>query len=488
MLKVKEKVIMKKIISMILAITIAFTLSASVYGTSEKDARIPTIVVSGMDFTGMRIDLGKETERNLLGEIKVEDILLTVATGLFKTVLTMSADGLTSAIFDYAADLFKGYSCDENGDSVYDVSPHNSYPLAVENYDNLALADDDSSAEKGVIKSCIEAFGADRTYFYYYDWRLDPFDNADGLNELAEKAMADAGADKINIICCSMGGVETIAYMTEYGTDQINSCIFLCSTVNGAYVVSDILQGNIELTANSALNFLTDLAGEELKTLMLILRYTGIGYLVGGAAGLLVDSLKEGAFNEVLKPDFATMPVLWALVLPDEYEAAKKYCFEGEESKYAKLIEKAEKLQDMMKNRDAMLDNAVKKGMKIAYVSNYNKPCVPVYTRSETQGDGVLETALMAGGATVSDIGKTLKIEPGKYISPDKIIDASTCTYPDYTWFVKDAPHIACRYDSTYSDFIIYLITSETQPTITSNPLYPQFMYADEVQNVYALT
>lgn len=479
---------MKKFISVLLAILVAFTLSASVYGTSAKEARTPTIVVSGMNFTGLRIDKGKETERNVLGEINAGEIVFTLVWGLLKTVLTMNTEGLTSSIFDYASNILKGYSFDENGESVYDVSPHNEYPLAVENYDNLALADDESSAEKGVIKSCIEAFGADRTYFYYYDWRLDPFDNADGLNALAEKAMADANADKINIICCSMGGVETIAYMTEYGTEQINSCVFLCSTVNGAYVVSDVLQGKIKMTANSALNFLTDLAGEDMETLMLVLRYSGIGYLVGGLAGLLVDSLKEGAFDEVLRPNFATMPVLWALVLPDEYESAKKYCFDGEETRYAKVIAKAEKLQEMMKNRDAMLDEAVKNGMKIAYVSNYNSPCVPVYERSETQGDGVLETALMAGGATVSDFGKTLDTEPGKYISPDKIIDASTCTYPDYTWFVKDAPHIACRYDSTYSDFIIFLLTSEKQPTITDNPLYPQFMYADEVQNVYAFT
>ncbi len=479
---------MKKILSVILAITIAFTLSASVYGTSAKDARTPTIVVSGMNFAGLVIDKGTENERSTLGEINAGEIVFTLVWGLLKTVLTMNTDGLTSMIFDYASNILKGYSCDENGDSVYNVSTDNEYPLSAGNYTRFTEALPTASAEDGVVASCMEEFGKDNTYFYYYDWRLDPFDNADGLNELAEKAMTDAGADKINIICCSMGGVETLAYMTEYGTDRINSCIFLCSTVNGAYVVSDILQGNIELTANSALNFLTNLAGEDLETLMLVLRYTGIGYLVGGMAGLLVDSLKEGAFNEVLKPNFATMPVLWALVLPEEYEAAKKYCFEGEETKYAKLIERAEKLQDMMKNRDAMLDKAVENGMKIAYVSNYNSPCVPVYTRSETQGDGVLETALMAGGATVSDIGKTLDVKEGKYVSADKIIDASTCTYPDYTWFVKDAPHIACRYDSTYSDFIIYLITSETQPTITSNPLYPQFMYADEVQNVYALT
>ncbi len=478
---------MKKIISVMLAIIIAFTLSASVYGTSVKEAKTPTVVVSGMNFAGLVIDKGTENERSTLGEINAGEIVFTLVWGLLKTVLTMDSDGLTSMIFEYASNILKGYSCDENGDSVYNVSTDNEYPLSAGNYTRFTEAEPTASAENGVVASCMEEFGADNTYFYYYDWRLDPFDIADGLNDMVELALEESGSDKVNIVCCSMGGVETVAYMTVYGTDKINNCVFLCSTVNGAYVVSDILNGKIKLTANSALNFLTKLAGEDMETLMLILRYSGVGYLVGGLAGLLVDSLKEGAFNEVLKPNFATMPVLWALVLPDEYESAKKYCFGGEEEKYAKLLERADKLQSMMKNRDSMLDEAVKNGMKIAYVSNYNSPCVPVYERSETQGDGVLETALMAGGATVSDIGKTLDVEAGKYISADKIIDASTCTYPDYTWFVKDAPHIACQFDSTYSDFVIYLLTSEAQPTITSNPLYPQFMYADEGQNVYAL-
>lgn len=479
---------MKKIISVILAILIAFTLSASVYGTSAKEARTPTVVVSGMNFAGLVIDKGTESERSAMGEINAGEIVLTLVWGVVKTMLMMDADGLTSEIFDYASNLLKGYSCDENGESVYNVSTDNEYPLSAGNYERFTEAPDTASAEDGVVTSCMEEFGADNTYFYYYDWRLDPFDNADDLNEMVETARKNANSDKVNIICCSMGGVETLAYMTEYGTDKINSCVFLCSTVGGAYVVSDILQGNIELTANSAMNFLTSLAGEEMETLMLILRYSGIGYLVGSLAGLLVDSLKEGAFEEVLKPNFVGMPVLWALVLPEEYEAAKKYCFEGEEQKYAKLIEKAEKLQDMMKNRDKMLKEAVNDGMKIAFVSNYNSPLVPVYTRSETQGDGILETALMANGATVSDIGKTLDVKDGKYVSKDKIIDASTCAFPDYTWFVKDAPHIACQFNSTYSDFIMYLVSSETQPTIYSNSLYPQFMYADEGQNVYALT
>lgn len=53
-------------------------------------------------------------------------------------------------------------------------------------------------------------------------------------------------------------------------------------------------------------------------------------------------------------------------------------------------------------------------------------------------------------GATVSKIGtafsdeyiesrKALGYE--KYISPDRQTDASTCVFPEYTWFLKNAIH-----------------------------------------------
>lgn len=479
---------MKKIISVLLAVILCLMTSVSVYGVAAREARTPTVVVSGMNFAGLVIDKGTENERSTLGEINAGDIISTLASGLVKTLVFMQKDAFVMSVFDYASDVLEGFSCDADGNSVYNVSMDEEYPLSAGHYERFTEASGEDYAETGVVATCMEEFGSDHTYFYYYDWRLDPFDIADGLNDMVNLAMEEAGADKVNIICCSMGGVETVAYMTEYGTDKINNCIFLCSTVYGAYVVSDILTGKIELTNDAAMNFLYGLAkGSGAEGLLKFLEFTKISDLLCSLVGGLVGDLKEGAFRYVLKPNFATMPVLWALVLPDEYEDAKKYCFDGEEEKYAKLIERAEKLQTMMKNRDAMLKNAVDKGMKIAFVANYNLPLIPVYPRAVTQGDGILETALMAGGATVSEHGKTLDVEPGKYISADKMIDASTCLYPDYTWFVKDAPHIACRLDSTYSDFIKYVISSENQVSVTSNPLYPQFMYADEEQNVYEL-
>lgn len=192
---------MKKIIAVFLAVILCFLTSVSVYGMAEREVIIPTVVVSGMNFNGLVIDQGTENERSTLGEINAFDIISTLGIGLAKTLVFMDADGLTTSILNYAAELFKGYSCDDEGNSVYNVSMDHSYPEAVINYPKFTEADNTASAEKGVITTCIDEFGAENTYFYYYDWRLDPFDICDGLNDLVNLALEESGSDKVNIIC-----------------------------------------------------------------------------------------------------------------------------------------------------------------------------------------------------------------------------------------------------------------------------------------------
>ena len=114
---------------------------------------------------------------------------------------------------------------------------------------------------------------------------------------------------------------------------------------------------------------------------------------------------------------------------------------------------------------------------------------MPVYERSYVNGDMVLETELMSAGATVAPYGKTLGDDyvpeiPGK-LSPDKVIDASTCLLPENTWFIKDAPHVPCTYGSELAEMLFWLLSYEGQPTVSTNELYPQFQYADEPQNLY---
>jgi hypothetical protein len=74
-----------------------------------------------------------------------------------------------------------------------------------------------------------------------------------------------------------------------------------------------------------------------------------------------------------------------------------------------------------------------------------------------------------------------------KYLSPDNVIDATTALFPDNTWFVKHAPHVAADYGTEFSDFTFTLLESNVQPHIDMFSQYPQFMSANSELDLKAL-
>ena len=98
-------------------------------------------------------------------------------------------------------------------------------------------------------------------------------------------------------------------------------------------------------------------------------------------------------------------------------------------------------------------------------------------------------------GATTSTVYEPLSDEyiaervaqdKGKYISPDKRIDASTCFFPDSTWFTKGITH------SKWTDFetsvLFRVVTADRQLTIDDFE-YTQFVvYDNETETAYPMT
>ena len=140
---------------------------------------------------------------------------------------------------------------DENGDSLYNVN-NRKYPESADFYEELRNG---TAYEFGIVRSCIENFGNGHTYYFTYDWRADPFVVADEINSVVEKALSTTGHDKVNIVCCSMGGQMTLAYLTEYGYDKVERCLFMSSTFCGAQVASDLLNGRVKITADTLYNY-----------------------------------------------------------------------------------------------------------------------------------------------------------------------------------------------------------------------------------------
>ena len=61
-----------------------------------------------------------------------------------------------------------------------------------------------------------------------------------------------------------------------------------------------------------------------------------------------------------------------------------------------------------------------------------------------------------------------------KYISSDKQIDASTCLFPDTTWFIKDLDHN--NFPGCVNELMVAACRSEKEMTIYDDARFPQYM------------
>ena len=280
-----------------------------------------------------------------------------------------------------------------------------------------------------------------------------------------------------------MGGAVVDAYIYEYGCESLNKCIFDGTVFCGTYVVTDLFQGKVQITGTGLEYFLYDKMGDN-NFLVKTLSTSGLLDAVAGVAMKFVDRYKGYVYDNFLRDTFVTMPALWAIVLPEEYDACIEYMFPTEEdkAKYANVIAQADELHEIMSGMDELLLSLPEQGVEVAVFAGYDMSPVPVYARSASHGDNVLESALMLGRARVANFGEELDGD-SSMMSPDKQVDLSTCLFPEYTWAIKDMPHVSCGYGTEMSDFLFWLVEYDGQPTVYSNPQYPQFMIssADEM-------
>ncbi len=458
---------------------------------SRAVADLPLVIVRGMGFSGLVVDYGDGKIDKSIKPIKASEIVMTLFKSVGVGFYYWDLDRALKVLTDYAADVFAGVECDKNGEPVYKAAI-STFPLAAENYEEL-MGDGEDLNEMNIVKGAIDRFGADRTYYFAYDWRVDPLENADGIAALVDQALADSGCDKVNLVCASMGGINTIGYMTKYGYEKLNNVVFISSTIYGSYIASDVLSGDVSLDPETVYQVLAfEVKESKAGSLALkALHKLGAFKALIGAANGLVNFLKDKIYEDVLKATLGYAPSYWALILPESYDDAINFMFADELEQNAAFIERTDRLQAMVRNRDDMLRRAVEDGVGISLISGYNKAPIPIGKRGSSHGDGTLDSALMAGGAKIAnfgfDLGPDYTAKRSECLSPDRIVDTSGSLFPDYTWMIKDGPHVGCRQGSEYAEFMFTLATYDGQATVNTFPQYPRFMQTNKDQELFVL-
>lgn len=353
----------------------------------------------------------------------------------------------------------------------------------------------DYMAKAATINQGKKGYFAINDYRFWYDWRLDPMETATMLHEYIQDIKDITGKDKVAIVASCIGTIITTTYVAMYGVEDIHGISFTGSVATGSEMLSEVISGRFTTDSDSIQRYIDDCAylgifdfDEFIDTTLELVLSSGI---IDGAIDViratLYDKLAYGVTSALALSTFFTYPSYWAAVTEDDYEAAMLHVF-GEEgsskrTEYAGLIEKIEAYHNTVRvNLDSVIRSIGEGGANFGAIVKYGFQMMPLCESAYSLSDEYVSVKRASFGAETSDIFGTLSDEYitertalgfGDYISPDKKIDASTCIYPESTWFVKNSSH--SNYTKAENKILYEVATAPTQLTIDDFP-YTRFM------------
>ncbi|MBQ7117744.1 MAG: hypothetical protein IJN88_05995 [Clostridia bacterium] len=497
---------MKKLISLALVLVMLFTLAAPVGAASYKvdGSPIPVVTIYGdgeaiydaekkvklFQFNEIMNIFGG-SEEGALGEAAVNILMPFLLEG----IINDEWDNYYAALEKEVGELFTEVRYDENGEN-WNGSGLSQHTVDLTKWQ---LSRDAKLSRGGYYHYA--------DYHFFYDWRQDPMKTADEFHEYVEAVKRITGAEKVAVIARCLGTSVVMAYLKKYGNDSIHGVSFNGSVAAGGEIISEPISGKFVLDVNAINRMLADfgaigwfeldsfitssidLAAKTLTAMNFDFNETEIyGKLVHGVTSALALST------------FFTWPGYWALVCEDDFDDALLYVF-GEEGsakreKYKNLITKIEDYHyNVMTEIDTVFQSLRDDRVKVGVIAKYGFQLAAIAESRDYVADQFATVEKASFGATTSTVYEPLDAEyiaareaegKGKYISPDKRIDASTCAFPDSTWFTKGITH------SNWTEFetsvLLAVVTADRQLTVDDFE-YTQFIvYDNETQTAYPMT
>ncbi len=496
---------MKKILSLLLVLSLVFALAAPVSAAKYKvdGSPIPVVTIYGdgepiydaekkvklFQFSEMFSMLGG-SEEGALGESVVNVLMPFLIDGIINDEWDSYYDALGKEI----GELFTEVRYDENGENW------NGSGLSqlTEDLTKWQLSRD-AKVGKG------HYHYAD--YHFFYDWRQDPMKTADEFHEYVKAVKKITGAEKVSVIARCLGTSVVMAYLAKYGNDSIHGVSFNGSVAAGGEIISEPISGKFVLDVNAINRMLADfeeIGWFELDSFittsvdLAAKTLTAMGFELNETE--IYGKLVQGVTSALALSTFFTWPGYWALVCEDDFKNALNYVFgkEGSEKreKYKNLIIKVENYHNtVMKEIDTIFESLREDQVKVGVIAKYGFQLAAIADSRDLVADQFATVEKASFGATTSTVYEPLPADyiaarvaegKGKYISPDKKIDASTCAFPDSTWFTKGITH------SNWTDFetsvLLAVVTADRQLTVDDFE-YTQFIvYDNETQTAYPMT
>lgn len=478
----------RKLLSVLLCVLMVFSLSLVAFA---KEKVTPVIVVSGMNsFQLTSTETGEQVwpiqSDSILSVVK--DSIVPMTKVLFTGNWQNFCDEVIGDVYET---LFEKVACDDNGNSVYDVETR-TFSKSLDNYPE-DFNEDDTISEGGIARSIMREIGGENVYYFNYDWRLSPMKHADDLNAFIENVKREKKCDKVTLIPCSMGGTVTNAYLYKYGNGSVKKVIYTMSAIQGLSSVGEMFNRRIDFDVDTLMNYLFSMQKDDLKMQVimslintLVEATPCITKIADGLTDEILAKTNDRVYDDLMIASMGKFAGWWALVPDEYYDSAKETFFEGNiPESFEKLIDSYH--YNVQCNAKQLMQSAVKDGTEIQILASYGYVGAPYTNQAMTQTDSLIETHYQSGRALTAPYGETFGknyIAKGSqcgdlshnHVSVDGIIDASTCFFPENTWFIKYNKHVGVPYGTDCEKLMLYLALSDSYVSVHSDEKYPQFM------------
>ena len=349
----------------------------------------------------------------------------------------------------------------------------------------------------------LSAYGPLGVYYpYVWDFRTSPMDAADDLKLYIDKVKAATGSDKI-VLASRCGGSEAMAaYLVKYGYGDVQKAIFFCNNLHGFTRGDLIISGNITVNAPALeryLQFNNTLDGmgisdgiyDFLMSMVISMNKNASLQDVADTVMRVYPKIKDSFVAPFLR-EFYGIGGGYIGSVDAHYEDYRDYIFPTEELKteYAAILEKADAYHYEVQQRiDDLLVEMDAAGVPVYFLANYGEQLQPLGEQASYVGDDDATVTEQSYGAVCAKMEETLpaayirarqEAGLGRYISPDKQIDASTCLFPKHTFFIKNLRH---TYYCNAADYMVQIVANTPDITIDTFPALPQFLTCDKDLN-----
>lgn len=456
----------KRLLCVLLSLLLMLTPAVFSVGAEETAKPCPTIYVHG--FMGTNLIEDKDNPGS-------------------KVIWPPDMDGILADVKDIIPDLIKALLFDQ-----WETFGTLAINLVKPYFEPTYLAEDGTCPNNSGVYFRYPAPNAilNRDHVDFdYDWRLDPLVLASDLNDYIDYILASTGADQVNLTCHSLGGIIVLTYLSKYGNEKVKGVCFNTTAIYGETYTGDLMRGDIVLKADAVDYYLRyALEGNEyevfLTELIGMLNKSGLLDLLALKLNALIKNQKERVCRELLLPMFGHWLTIWSMVPDQDMDDALDMVFNKlcADIDYSALREKIDAYNSDVRAGKTQTLVDLNETANVYVISRYGYSSIPVTSSYNVLSDGTVDTRYTSFGATTSNYDKTLSkqqlngVDP-KYISPDKRVNASTCLFPEQTWFIRNMKH-ADNPASLWS-MMRLLLAQDEQATVDTFEAYPRFLVYD---------